>query len=878
MDNTTQQLLRTKREQKPMTPIEQIKTWVEDKPIWWKHSIKLTLEHGELDQRDLDEIYYIARIEHQLEEFIEKKPPNSQELDFTGHISEQGKVNLLSLSEVYGVGSLIENQVIRFGKNGIFIVYGDNGAGKSSYASIMKNACLTRGSCPEILGNVFEKSNPNPRAKISISVNGKEETHSWNLNSASIPSLKSIRVFDTNSAHHYVNKEDSLGFKPSGLNLLTELTRAINQVKAIIEEDIMPGNGLVFLKPIASETKIAQFFNTISASTKEDDLKNHRASTEELEHIDALRQEIIKDKLHTPESLKTNLNQKKQIITPLQKLITTTLKSLDNEAFDRFRELQEDYIRKQGAAEKIMQATLQGLPLESVAGINWQVLWNAARTFIENESKSQNFPPTQGEYCPLCLQEISESSSERLASLNKFLADNASTEAKKAHELLSDALRIISSQNLNLEDHKAAIEESNQLKPGISDRITAMFEILSKRQDGFKITSKIPDALSALDISAADDINTIIQNLTDQIETIKTNNDLAELIKKKEGNLQELLDKKYINENYESIIKNILRYKTISKLEIIKRECNTRRVSELASRIYQQNVIEPLTSAFSNELKQFGFTRFSVDVQTRNSSGQQQFKLSIANAGEPIVAKVASEGEQRCIAIAAFLAEMKADNRRSAVIFDDPVNSLSHQWSSKVAARLIAESHCRQVVVFTHDIVFFKLLLEQVEIQGAEHESVALERSRKFAGLVRDSAPWEALTTSKRIKHLNKKLHDLRKVDREGTETEFRQISRTFYGLLRETWERLVEEKLLNKVVSRFERGVYTQRLSRLVDISDTDITKVDNAMSKCSTYFTGHDSAPAVGDAYPTLEEIETDLKNIEDFLNELQNTRKRT
>jgi hypothetical protein len=152
------------------------------------------------------------------------------------------------------------------------------------------------------------------------------------------------------------------------------------------------------------------------------------------------------------------------------------------------------------------------------------------------------------------------------------------------------------------------------------------------------------------------------------------------------------------------------------------------------------------------------------------------------------------------------------------------------------------------------------------------------ERSRKFAGLVRDSAPWEALTTSKRIKHLNTELQDLRKLDKNGTEADFRQASRAFYGLLRETWERLVEEKLLNKVVSRFERGVYTQRLSRLVDISDDDTAKVDNAMGKCSTYFTGHDSAPAVGDPYPTIEEIEDDLKNIKDFLDELQGSRKRT
>ncbi|MGQ0334551.1 AAA family ATPase [Halomonas elongata] len=861
-----------------MTPIEQIQTWIKDKPIWWKHSIKLALEHGELDQRDLDEIYYIARVEHQLAHPKECSTSSSQDLDFTGHTSEQGKVNLLSLSEVYGVGALIENQILTFSRDGIFIVYGDNGAGKSSYSSIMKNACLTRGSCPKILGNVFEKNNPSPRAMINILVDGKDETHPWSLNSSSIAPLKAIRVFDTDSAHHYVNKEDALGFKPSGLNLLTELTRAINQVKAIVEEDITPGNGLIPLKPVDSETKTAQFFNGVSADTKEEDVQAHRASAEDLEYIEPLRQEIAKDKLQTPESLKANLNQQKQIITPLQKFIHNTLKFLSDKAFDRLKELQEDYYTKQRDADRIMQATLKGLPLETVAGINWQSLWSAAKTFIENEPNSHNFPPTQGENCPLCLQEISENSSERLASLNSFLADNAATEAKNAHSLLSNALKMISSQDLSLENYKAALEESNKLKPGINERILALFEILAERQETFTSSSKLPDLQSTLDVSPAVDINEIIKNIDEQIESVKTNQDLTELIKRKENQLQDLLDKKYINDNHDSIIKNIRRYKVIRKMKKIKGECNTRKVSDLSSKIYQQGVIEPLTSAFRDELKQFGFTRFSVDVQTRNSGGQQQFKLAIANAGEPIVSKVASEGEQRCIAIAAFLAEMKADNRLSAVIFDDPVNSLSHQWSSKVAARLVAESHSRQVVVFTHDIVFFKLLLEQAELQGAKHASVALERSRKSAGLVRDSAPWEALTTSKRIKHLNIKLQDLRKLDRDGTEADFRQASQEFYGLLRETWERLVEEKLLNKVVSRFERGVYTQRLSRLVDISGADTAKVDNAMGKCSTYFTGHDSAPAVGDSYPTIEEIEADLKNIKDFLDELQGSRKRT
>ncbi|RRF42932.1 hypothetical protein EAO14_28240 [Klebsiella pneumoniae] len=48
----------------------------------------------------------------------------------------------MSLKSLYvkGVGILAENQKLNFSNNGIFIVYGDNGAGKSSFKHFKK--CL----------------------------------------------------------------------------------------------------------------------------------------------------------------------------------------------------------------------------------------------------------------------------------------------------------------------------------------------------------------------------------------------------------------------------------------------------------------------------------------------------------------------------------------------------------------------------------------------------------------------------------------------------------------------------------------------------------------------------------------------------------------
>ncbi len=860
------------------TPVEQIEKWIEDKPVWWKHSVRLTLDNGELDSELFDEIYELALIEHELANTTDEFENATKPIDFSGHKSEEEVVNIKSLGNVFGVGALAENQTINFNQSGLFIVYGDNGAGKSSYANILKSACLTRGGDPNIIGNVFEANNPNPSAEISFTVGTKDDKHSWSLDEPSTAALKAIRVFDTSSAHHYVNKEDALGFKPSGLNLLNELNTAVDYVKRNVEEETIAGNGFTQVNSLDSPSEIAKVVNSLSHENEERQIEVHRATDEEVARIKPLRQEIAHDKLQTPETLKKKLRQQRELLKPLGNITVSALKCLGDKSIEQIKNLQQDYKQKHQQAEAIKKATLDGLPLETVTGIRWQELWKSARQFVEQEPHSNQFPLETGDYCPLCLQIISDESGDRLAALQKFLSDNAATEAKKAYESLQNAEGLIRSQDLNLQEHKTALDELDSIQPGLSEQFTTLFESLSERKRKFIEDSELPSADDVLDISAVQSAKQISQSISEKIESVKSDEDLAKLIAKKEQELQLLEDKKFVLDNFDALINNLRRHKVVKKLEGLKKQCNPRKISILSSSIYKQGVIEPIESAFAEELRQFGFTRFSVQVQTRNTGGNQQFKLAIADADEPIVAKVASEGEQRCIAIAAFLAEMKADSRDSTVIFDDPVNSLSHQWSSRVAARLVDESKKRQVVVFTHDIVFFKLLLEQAELQDAEHNSIALVRNKKYAGLVRDSAPWEALTTGRRLKVLNVELQNLRKIEANEGEDEFRKASRHFYGLLRESWERLVEEKLLNKVVNRFERGVYTQRLSRLVDITDADIARIDKAMTKCSTHFTGHDSAAGVGAPYPTIDEISADLEEINLFFEELQKTRKRS
>jgi wobble nucleotide-excising tRNase len=71
----------------------------------------------------------------------------------------------------------------------------------------------------------------------------------------------------------------------------------------------------------------------------------------------------------------------------------------------------------------------------------------------------------------------------------------------------------------------------------------------------------------------------------------------------------------------------------------------------------------------------------------QDERGRAFFQVRLINKPNEPVGKVLSEGEHRCVALAAFLAELSTIDAQSAIVFDDPVSSLDHQHRDKVAQR-----------------------------------------------------------------------------------------------------------------------------------------------------------------------------------------------
>ena len=149
------------------------------------------------------------------------------------------------------------------------------------------------------------------------------------------------------------------------------------------------------------------------------------------------------------------------------------------------------------------------------------------------------------------------------------------------------------------------------------------------------------------------------------------------------------------------------RLQAIRFLETCIADTATNAITALGNKIADQVLTPRLRDRFAAEI--IGLVGVNVRVEMVRSGGQYgspQYQIRLLASPDAKVAEVLSEGEQTCVAIAAFLAELATAPHSSALVFDDPITSLDHKWRHKVAERLVAESAVRQVIVFTHDLIF----------------------------------------------------------------------------------------------------------------------------------------------------------------------------
>ena len=152
-----------------------------------------------------------------------------------------------------------------------------------------------------------------------------------------------------------------------------------------------------------------------------------------------------------------------------------------------------------------------------------------------------------------------------------------------------------------------------------------------------------------------------------------------------------------------------------------------------------------------------------------------------------------------------------------------------------------------------------------------------IDRASNGAGVVTTAEEWRHVGVKERIGRIKQRIQEVGVLYRNNDLAGYGATARDIMGAIRDTWEAFVEQELLNGVVTRHDRKVQTQRLSELTDLTPSDIATVELGMKIDSRFMTGHTSPISDGSAAMSPDELNAEVKRLEDLRKTILDRRRR-
>lgn len=241
--------------------------------------------------------------------------------------------------------------------------------------------------------------------------------------------------------------------------------------------------------------------------------------------------------------------------------------------------------------------------------------------------------------------------------------------------------------------------------------------------------------------------------------------------------------------------------------------------------------------------------------------GQVTRKKTVAS--EYQLSEILSEGEQKVIALADFIAELRLKKPTAPVVFDDPITSLDYRRIKEVAGRIIELSLHRQVVIFSHNIWFVTELLAECGERSRDFLYFDIQSDGNGTGLVNRASHPRADS----FKKLKSRINDMIQKANSSSGDAQRECILSGYEYLRNVCEVIAEVDLLKQVTQRYEANV---RMTMLPQINGDRLEEATNVIlpvfEKCCRYMRGHSQPMETLNIQPSLAELQEDWAAVQE------------
>lgn len=862
-----------------------ILAFAKKRALWQQDALRRLATKTSLSPQDLSELLTAAKVE------AGSLPDPKLVLSALaeGHLTSvtggQAPIQLKSLGAIENANQLKPGETLGFGTVGVTLVYGDNGSGKSGYTRIFKSASAARG-VEDILPDVFDTAyatRPPAKAvfKIITKQDGKdvEMDVPWEDKTAPSGVLRQLRVFDRKAAVLYVKDKTDIEFVPFNLDLLDRLGSLCVKLKELLKADLdkLDGERRAQLTTIPAGA-VRTAAEGISHTTTTAEIDAMCAWTE----ANAERLSELQQLLDSAEKTIKALRGRKGRVEALHGRMDGLENALTDRVVSKAIEFRKTSTELRAAAEAARSATFgkEAKLLPGVGGAAWKALWEAARRYSTQEAyPGKAFPVTKAEgertaQCVLCQQDLAGEAQARLDSFEKFVGGDLEKQAHAAENAFNDAVTSLGGLAVTATaEDQVTIAEIEASDAGLAAQLRSFFvEAEGRRASMIEVVKSGDSAnLKACPATQLAGVKALADGLglkVAEAEAAMTLTRRQELERERDG----LRTRKALSEHKTALTALTGNRASFKKLDGSNPQFETLSISKEMSALNKKYINTQFEKCLSDELDAIGVRR-KVTLQVGTQKASSFIKPKFDGSTFTELDRVLSEGEHRAVALACFLAETQMTGTKHTIIIDDPVSSLDHERRHLVARRLVQEAAQRQVIIFTHDMVFWCEIVEAAEELKATMTLKDLLRDGKVCGVVGQGIePWHNLDVNLRLNHIQQLLPTLEALH-TASSPDYPDKARSVAVKLRDVWERLVEEALLNKALLRFRKSIQTDRLSQVtIELSDYDV--IEKGMTRTSNWC--HDRSRAQGSAAPIPKEIKDEIAQIQAFHAALKDRRK--
>jgi len=810
--------------------LAEVLAWSAERPSWQQDALRRLLQQGHLHQTDIEQLVEICLDPSLPYEPLSKDHVATQD-------AQREPISLLRVGEAKGINALVGGQTLEFAPKGITIIYGDNGSGKSGYVRVLKHACRTRDRATNILRNVEETIATPQSAAITFLKGATEDTFAWRPDVAGHADLPSVSIFDSRSANIHVEKTNDVAYIPEPMKVLEALADACDEIKAQLEKRVSELNAKTPLAirnaQLSNETAAGSFVRTLSASSNVSQLELLATlSDEERQRLANLEADLAQDPKRAAARIQSRKDRLDRAVDTVSKLISATSES----AFGSRDALKTDRDAKASAAKVASEALFAASPLPEIGQPVWRTLWDAAKRYSDDIAYPQRkFPePIDGsELCVLCQQPLDQEALDRRSAFEDFIKSSTKAEEERAEQLYVSALSMAQAARVRISTipEVATLVDADLGNAELAKELRRCIVLACWRLRSFCAGTLAPVEQIPLPAAALKAVSDDLARRATQLASDANSIEHRALV----SECRELKDRESLTALKADLIAEIDRRKEADVIQNAIKNTAKRPVTNKNKELSDRLITNALRGRFSREIGKLKLSRMPIELKKiKDQNAVSYFQVCLVEKPGTPVGDVFSEGEHRCVALAAFMAELVTSREYSGIVFDDPMSSLDHVHRRAVAARLVEEAAHRQVIIFTHDLAFLFELRREVEAKEQSVHYQTVGRRESGPGFVDTELPMKAKSASELAHALRSEL----KAAKSGFDT-IGDARRTIFckGIieqLREAWDQGVADFVF-PVLGRFDNKIKGNSLYKLAVLNEDDVKTVTAARGRLS-------------------------------------------